>query len=314
MPNVTTTQPQVPIAAPALDFDPTNGLPVNPTRFSRSPRRGLATLGRTLLAMVSMIVLSILPGMVAYFGAKALGATEELAVPLAHAVTFVAYLFAVRALRGRFEGDPDTYLAVGWDGGRAIRSVVIGLLCGAVILGTPQLVSVLSGTIQIGGPALAGVALWLRVLQIFTVSFLLQGFTEEFLWRGYLMTTLMSRWSPATAAVISAVAFGAMHVVSGGSGETVESKAWYALAAIGMGLTAAGLRLVTGSTWAAIGFHTGWHLTTRVPGLWTATVVREAPAWAEHVVGFVEIIVGAILIAVGARMAKRRVAATVAAD
>lgn len=307
MTNAMATQPQAP---PALEFDPSSGLPVNPTRFSRSARLGLATLGRTLLAMVSMIVLSIVPGMIAYFGAKALGAPEALATPLAHAATFVAYLFAVRALRHSFEGDPDTYLAAGWDGGRALRSVVIGLLAGAVIVGIPQLAAVVSGTIQIGGLAMQGADLWLRVLQIITVSFLLQGFTEEFLWRGYLVTTLMSRWSPAVAAVISAVGFGVMHVVSGGSGETFESKAMYALAAIGMGLTAAGLRLVTGSTWAAIGFHTGWHLTTRVPGLWTATVIRDAPAWAEHVVGFVEIIVGVLLIAVGSLMAKRPAAAT----
>lgn len=103
---------------------------------------------------------------------------------------------------------------------------------------------------------------------LLALAFLLQGIPEELLFRGYLRGTLAERVPVDTAVAVSAVSFGVLHIVSMGSGDTVAAKSLYVLYAIGMGLAAGGLRALTGSTWAAIGFHGGIHLATGICGIW----------------------------------------------
>lgn len=250
-------------ASPAAAIDPSNGLPVHPTRYAGSIRLALATTGRIVLTMVAMIAM-LLPavGVAAGLGAIGLGGSARDIV--AHVAVFVTILPVAWLLRNRLEGDPATYLALGWRGGRALGALVVGLVVAVAIIGTPSLVAAVQGVAGFGS-APTDDPLALRLLYVLTVSFFLQGFPEEVLWRGYLQTTLMARLSPVTAAVLSAVFFGSMHLMSVGSGDTWVGKLGYVAGAIGMGLVMAGLRLVTGSTWAAVGYHTGFHLTTRIP-------------------------------------------------
>ncbi len=82
--------------------------------------------------------------------------------------------------------------------------------------------------------------------------FLIVGFFEEFLLRGYMQFTLARQLSFWWAAVLLSVVFGAIHLANKG-------EAWIgALAAGFIGLFLCLTLRRTGSLWFAVGFHTAW--------------------------------------------------------
>ncbi len=85
-----------------------------------------------------------------------------------------------------------------------------------------------------------------------TAAALLQGGTEEIVFRGYLMRNLIL-WRGAAAGVLfNSVAFGVVHGLNPGSG-------WVPLLNVTlMGVFISALRLRT-SLWVAVGFHGGWN-------------------------------------------------------
>lgn len=235
------------------------------TRYGRSRRPVLATFGRVLLTMVAMFAV-VLTGSLAGSGVlQALGAPELAAAAGAHLLVFLlAIVVAWLLMRRLLEGDRSGYLALGWNNGRALTATLIGLGAAAASIGAGMLLLIARGDAEfrlLDTSVIPDLA-WTLVV-MFTVSVLLQGFPEELLWRGYLQTTLMERLGHWVAVMIGAVGFGVLHVVSMGSGTTVIDKALYVLMAIGLGAACGALRLVTGSTWAAIGFHSGFHLALR---------------------------------------------------
>lgn len=276
--------------ADGLGVDPTNGIPVNPTRYSRTKNLTLATAGRVVLTMIAMTVIS-LGGAIA-FGSLAEAARLDSAwgAVLVYAGVLVLSVPVIWALRRFLEGDRAAYLALGWQRGRALSGAVFGLLVSVVLVGVPLWVAMANSQVDYGLFPPQVVAM--GALQVFAVSFMLQGFPEEALWRGYLQTTLMSRLTPVSAAVISAVFFGAMHVFSNGGDQPIVDRLIYAFTAVGMGLAMAGLRLVTGSTWAAIAYHTGWHLNTRVPSLFVQGMNGQIPEWYSALTPTLEFLFG----------------------
>ncbi len=245
--------------------DMTNTPLTNPTRYARSRRLVLATLGRVLLTMVAMLVVVLSGSLLGSTVLQALGAPELVAAAGAHLLVFLLSIpVAWLLLRRLLEGDRSGYLAMGWNGGRALGAAGIGLGAAAATIAVGVLVLVLRGDARFQLLDTSVIPdLGLTILVLFTVSILLQGFPEELLWRGYLQTTLMERLGPWVAVLIGAVGFGVMHVVSMGSGTTMADKVLYIVMAIGLGAASGALRLVTGSTWAAIGFHSGFHLAMR---------------------------------------------------
>lgn len=91
------------------------------------------------------------------------------------------------------------------------------------------------------------------VLGLFT-----QGFPEEFLWRGYGLQTM--RYRPLTAALVSGIVFGLMHIVSMGGQQNWVEHIIYLLGPIGFGLAASFLTVAARSIWPAVGVHFGNHL------------------------------------------------------
>jgi membrane protease YdiL (CAAX protease family) len=116
--------------------------------------------------------------------------------------------------------------------------------------------------------------------------FMILGFREEFLYRGYGLATLGAQIGFWPAAVVSSVWFVSTH--SGNSGENVLG-----LAAVGLfGLFACQLLRRTGNLWLPIGFHAVWDWSetylfgvsdsghAAAPGhFFTATVQKSAPGW-----------------------------------
>jgi uncharacterized protein len=92
----------------------------------------------------------------------------------------------------------------------------------------------------------------LRWGALWSMAFLLVGLLEEYLFRGYALTTLAEGIGFWPAALILAAVFGYAHM--GNSGETRVGIVDVCLFAI---FAAATLRL-TGNLWLAVGAHAGW--------------------------------------------------------
>jgi uncharacterized protein len=127
----------------------------------------------------------------------------------------------------------------------------MGVLWGILSLSVLLLVMRGSGVFDFGRLALHGARI-LKLAAFWGVFFLLVGFYEEFLLRGYTQFTITQTIGFWPAAALLSAAFGALHVAN--PGET------------GMGLLGAGLMGFflcltlrrTGSLWFAVGFHASW--------------------------------------------------------
>lgn len=107
------------------------------------------------------------------------------------------------------------------------------------------------GVFYFGGLALHGVRI-LKFAAFWAVLFLIVGFFEEFIARGYTQFTLARGMGFWPAAVLLSAAFGAVHL--GNPGE-----AWVgALAAAFIGLFFCLTLRRTGTLWFAIGMHASW--------------------------------------------------------
>ena len=131
-----------------------------------------------------------------------------------------------------------TLLLAGLAGGIACLSL---LVLGLYAAGFSSIALALHGTL----PALLYGAIWL-------FGFFLVGFSEEAMFRGYLLANLARGLGFWPAALIMGLIFGAVHLPNGG--ETPIGIAEVVVAAIAFTVL---LRL-TGSLWASIGFHAGW--------------------------------------------------------
>ncbi|MGA8491616.1 MAG: CPBP family intramembrane glutamic endopeptidase [Terriglobales bacterium] len=123
-----------------------------------------------------------------------------------------------------------------------------GLFWGVCLFsGVIGLIAALHG-FSFGGLALHGLAL-LKYASLWAIGFLLVGFVEEFLYRGYVQFTLAQAIGFWPAAVVLSLTFGAVHLLN--PGENLVGALEVFLFAMFACLT---LRR-TGTLWFAIGFH-----------------------------------------------------------
>ena len=99
--------------------------------------------------------------------------------------------------------------------------------------------------------------LWLVIVESFSIAFLLQGIPEEVIWRGWLFSSL---GETRCAAVSSVLGFTALHLFSQVGQQNLIEHITYLVLPCGFAVTALIVRLVSGSTWAAIGVHGGFHM------------------------------------------------------
>jgi len=128
-----------------------------------------------------------------------------------------------------------------WQGvpyGFAMLSVVIGLMAASRVF-------------SFGGRALTGGEA-LRYGLLYLAAFTMVAFFEEFSFRGYLQATLASGIGFWPAAVLLALAFGALHLSN--TGEAIFGAAM----AGAFGLLMAFTLWRTGNLWFAIGMHGAW--------------------------------------------------------
>ena len=140
--------------------------------------------------------------------------------------------------------------AMRWMSGMILAALVVGLVVASMLhvlglAGGGRPVSVLQG------PP------WLMIVESFSLAFLLQGIPEEVIWRDWLFSSL---GETRCAAVSSVLGFTAVHLFSqGGQHNFLEHLTYLALPS-GLAVTALIVRMISGSTWAAIGVHGGFHV------------------------------------------------------
>ncbi|HKF53239.1 MAG TPA: CPBP family intramembrane glutamic endopeptidase [Candidatus Acidoferrales bacterium] len=113
-----------------------------------------------------------------------------------------------------------------------------------------MLVAALHG-VNLGSPALFGSAL-IGYAVAWGIAFLLTGFTEEFIFRGYSQFTLTSGIRFWPAAIILSILFGCLHL--GNPGESWPG----ALSAALIGFFFCFTLRRTGTIWFAVGLHAAW--------------------------------------------------------
>ena len=112
-----------------------------------------------------------------------------------------------------------------------------------------------------GGQPLPQSPAWLMIVESFSIAFLLQGIPEEIIWRGWLYSSL---GETRFAAVSSVLGFTALHLLSQGGQQNLLEHLTYLALPCGFAVTALIVRMISGSTWAAIGVHGGFHVANDV--------------------------------------------------
>ncbi|GAA3261249.1 CPBP family intramembrane glutamic endopeptidase [Nonomuraea helvata] len=213
----------------------------------------MKTFWSVLLAMVVMLVQAIGGSLPA---SLLLDRANPLREPLGTLSVTLTALLLVYLIRRFLYGRP--WAALGW---RNPSRVLLGVLAGAVPVLAAKGLSLAVGesTWVSADPSLyAGVPL------VAVVILLGQAFPEELLWRGHLFDTLSGRLSPRTVMIILSVGFGAMHIISGGGGNTVTERLLYVVMATALGFSCTAARVRGGGLWMAVGVHLGFHLGLRV--------------------------------------------------
>ena len=98
---------------------------------------------------------------------------------------------------------------------------------------------------------------WLVIVESFSIAFLLQGIPEEIIWRGWLFSSL---GETRFAAASSVLGFTVLHLLSQVGQQNLLEHITYLALPCGFAVTAMIVRIVSGSTWSAIGVHGGFHL------------------------------------------------------
>jgi uncharacterized protein len=159
-------------------------------------------------------------------------------------ISALVLIFLMARLSGR------TFGSLGYAGRDGLRNLVIGLVAGIALVAAQLGILHALGFFEWGVVANSG-ALYHAIF--YAAFFLVLGFTEESLFRGYTLVELSRVMSFWPAALLLAFLFGAIHALKG-DGESL----------IG-GIEPAAFALImawsfrrTGTLWLAIGVHAGW--------------------------------------------------------
>jgi uncharacterized protein len=215
-------------------------------------RRGIRS-GWRLAIFLLMVVGSIfgsfaigilrIPAAARIFGQGFLSPSLEYLTEIPTAICVLVCSLVMARIEKRGLGDYGLSLRRG-----AGQHFLWGLFWGlCVFSGAILLIAALHG-FSFGGLALHGLAL-VKYTSLWAIGFLLVGFVEEFLCRGYVQFTLAQAIGFWPAAVVWSLIFGAMHLINPG-----ENRAG-ALEVVVFAIFACLTLRRTGALWFAIGFH-----------------------------------------------------------
>lgn len=132
---------------------------------------------------------------------------------------------------------------------KLIPHYIIGLLTGIVMMTVITLLSIATGANSISVCHNINIG----IILLYLLGFFVQGMSEEFIFRGYFMTTIGGHHSPLLAVGISSVAFALAHVFNPGFG---------VLSCINLvlfGVFAGIYMIYSGDIWGVCGIHSIWN-------------------------------------------------------
>ncbi len=143
--------------------------------------------------------------------------------------------------------------SVGLRGEQRLEKFLIGLAVGIAMMGAIVTAIALSGGYRVAdlAPAFASPAAlgWIALL---LACFTVQASVEEFVFRGWLFSTIMRRWNTSAAFILSSAAFTFLHFSPRTSLLMLAMTFVYSIFAC------AWVRR-SNSLWGVMGWHTGWN-------------------------------------------------------
>ncbi len=212
-------------------------------------RAGWRLLAQTVLFFIFILVFTVPLGFLALFVRIDQGLLVVLQFVELLATT--GSIFLARVFLDR-RSIPSLGLRLDW---RAAADLVVGTVIPLVMMGSIYWLEWSLGWLTFEGFAwgaenVGNVALNLMGVFLF---FIVVGWDEELLFRGYYLQTIASGLNPAWGVILSSVIFGAAHLGN-------PNATWISAAGIFFaGLFMAYAYLRTGQLWLSIGLHIGWN-------------------------------------------------------
>lgn len=250
-------------------------------------------MGGNLLAVLVPAAIGLIPGAGTVFGGS-----SPWGFALAAVIQLLVLGFVVVVLRlwmTRVERTP--LRAAGWRWGRrSVLWLLLGIAVSAASLVIVTAVLPATGPVRSSGSLPGGedpgvLMTLLLVVYYLGLAFAQQGIPEELLFRGWLLWRLRDR--PIVAIAVTTLVFTLIHLVSQGGQQSWIDHVFYLAQPLGFSLLAVGLLLWTGSLWAAIGVHGGFHIGNYLAFTLLPTV-DAAASWLA--IGSVQSALGVILI------------------
>ena len=191
------------------------------------------------------------------FGFEYLGLVDAKGAPLGplgFCILLVSFIgFGLLVLAWVRWVEKRSLLSVGFGGEQRLRKFLIGLAIGIAMMGAIVMAIALSGGYRVGdlAPAFASpVALgWIALL---LACFAVQASVEEFVFRGWLFSTVMRRWNTTAAFILTSAAFTFLHF------SPRTPMLMLAMTFVFSIFTCAWVRR-SNSLWGVMGWHTGWN-------------------------------------------------------
>lgn len=235
---------------------------------------------------IFLVAISMLPG---DLGLTYLGFTEPMGAPrgpLGFCLMLASFIAMALAVFGWVRWVEKRSLAsVGLCGEQRLKKFLTGLAVGIAMMGAIVAAIAFSGGYRVAdlAPAFASPAAlgWIALL---LAGFTVQASVEEFVFRGWLFSTIMRRWNMTAAFILSSAAFTFVHFSPRATLLPLVTTFIFAIFAC------AWVRR-SNSIWGVMGWHVGWNwfggtgfdvpitgLDTGLPAL-VVKLVPVGPAW-----------------------------------
>jgi len=211
---------------------------------------------RLLLHTLMMVILSILAGLVLFIpiGLLEISFDSPIAI-LANQIVALLAITTATFLARRFL-DRRSIISLGLKPSpKALLDILVGIAITFLQMGLVFMIMLSAGWTKLEGMAwqMEPVSVVLSGLGVWLLIFLIVGWQEELLSRGYHLQTLASGLNMAWGVLLSSAVFGALHLSNPGA-------TWISTLGIFLaGLFLALPFLLTRQLWLSIGLHIGWN-------------------------------------------------------
>lgn len=203
---------------------------------------------------IFLVAISMLPS---DLGLTYLGLTEPMGPPrgpLGFCLMLASFIAMGLAVFGWVRWvEKRSVASVGLRGEQRLKQFQIGLAVGIAMMGAIVTAITLSGGYRVAdlAPAFASPAA-LGWIALFLACFAVQASVEEFVFRGWLFSTIMRRWNTTAAFILTSAAFTFVHF-------SPRTPRMMLVMTFVFSIFACAWARRSNSIWGVMGWHTGWN-------------------------------------------------------